>query len=570
VPITVENLLMDRVDCLPASSRAFLEAAAVLGRSFNPELAGQISGVSKDVEGLASGLSTLDIVRQKRAGSYSFKHALLHDAVYNSLMTERCQVLHGRAAKTIEMSSQKVDKILELAHHWGRSGRADKAVPALAQAGEECLRVYSLDEADGYLQHALELAEKNPDLIDETLVVDLLLHLARIAYFRGLPTQIIEMVETHLPRVEALEDPLRLARFLFEGGYARVFHGQELEGKAWLERSLEIAEEANSDVARAYACLGMSWFYTFRPPPESDHWELSKSNAKIAFETGERVSDVWLASKALLSLSMGGSLKGCPKDAEHYAKSLLELATRTNDPRPRAMGLYAMSILAVTNNDGESAIDYADEALQSALSPVDQAAAAAFKSWGQILVGRTVDAKGTATEGYVRQIMNEYASFRIPRRVFDGLSEVLEGRLGKGVAMIKEGKKEAERHNFLPGPGIALQVLGDIYFLMLKGDEKPTLSGVISNLGFLIATLPRAEKLTRKCFEELRLLALQMDAPAFHAKALLRLGQLSAHRGKADKARSYFNDARKLASESGAAHILRELDREFHSISATA
>lgn len=568
VPITIENLLMDRVDRLSPEVRGFLEAASVIGRGFDASLASEIIDVTEHSETLLIDLLDRDIIVKKRSNVFAFKHELLRDAIYNSLMSKRRHALHSRVAERLETSGYSSDIVQALAHHWVNADRADKAIPALIRAGEESLRVYSLDEANAYFQSAQELIDANPNVVDEAQAVDLLLHAARIAYFQGLFSKIISIVETNLPRVEALGDKARLARFLFEGGYAKVFHGEQFEGKALLERSLALAEEIDSDIARAYAYLGISWFFVTWPPPDSDHWAESRRNAQLAFEIAEREADTWLASKALISLAHGGAVKGRPKEAMHYAQKLLEFSRTKNDPRPRTMGLYILALLGVTTGDGESAVDNAEEAIASALSPFDEGNARLFKAWGYGVLGRIEEFREAISHELAQRVISETGAARTSQKSMDGAVEVFEGNLARGMGLLKGGRRANREGNILAGEAVATDLIGDVYFAMIKGEQRPTLKVLLRNFWFLAATVPRLQALVRKNFEDLRSLAIRMDAPAFQAKALLRLGQLEVHQRNTSKARAFLDDARTIAIEAGAEHTLRETEMELRGLGA--
>src|SRR5207247_2269570 len=105
VPETVERLVLARVDQLPPSAREVLGAAAVLGRRFVVSLVEEVADDRSAVMDALRELRRSQLVREARRWpepEYRFKHSLIQEAVYRSLLKRRRQELHGRAAHALE------------------------------------------------------------------------------------------------------------------------------------------------------------------------------------------------------------------------------------------------------------------------------------------------------------------------------------------------------------------------------------------------------------------------------------------------------------------------------------
>jgi predicted ATPase len=89
---------------------------------------------------------------------YVFKHALTQEVAYNSVLTERRQQLHERAAAALETlyTNSVEEHLAELAHHYGRSANPDKAVQYLTRTGQQALNRSAFAEAQAHLQQGLE------------------------------------------------------------------------------------------------------------------------------------------------------------------------------------------------------------------------------------------------------------------------------------------------------------------------------------------------------------------------------------------------------------------------------
>ena len=108
-------------------------------------------------------MQALDLVHpDAKSGDYAFKHALVRDALYQSLLTGPRAALHLKIAEEIERrSGNRLPEVVEtLAHHYGQTDRADKAFTYLAMAGAKSLGVYSLDEAERHFAAAIALFDE--------------------------------------------------------------------------------------------------------------------------------------------------------------------------------------------------------------------------------------------------------------------------------------------------------------------------------------------------------------------------------------------------------------------------
>ena len=87
LPGSVQSLLTARVDRLAPNDRALLQAASVIGRRFDPELLGVAVGET-NIDARLAKIQALDLIRHEtRSSDYAFKHALVRDALYQSLLS---------------------------------------------------------------------------------------------------------------------------------------------------------------------------------------------------------------------------------------------------------------------------------------------------------------------------------------------------------------------------------------------------------------------------------------------------------------------------------------------------
>jgi class 3 adenylate cyclase/tetratricopeptide (TPR) repeat protein len=155
LPDTVERLVLARIDRLPPRAREVARAASVLGRQFAARLLEAVAG--PDVPSTLLELERQDVVHHGGRGEYRFKHTLIQEAVYASLVKRRRQLLHSHAALSLEHMEPGRHGLL--AHHWSAAGDHDRALTEHERAAETALEVYALAETAEHARLGLEAGE---------------------------------------------------------------------------------------------------------------------------------------------------------------------------------------------------------------------------------------------------------------------------------------------------------------------------------------------------------------------------------------------------------------------------
>ena len=161
IPPTLQQSLAARLDRL-GKAREVAQVGAVLGREFSHALLMAVADLpDRELGEALEKLAHADLLFVEGAAPacvYRFKHALIQDAAYDSVLKARRQALHRRAAELLATSS---DPPLELvAHHFTQSGLSDQAIEWWGKAGEAALKRSAFKEAIAHLGHAIEMAEK--------------------------------------------------------------------------------------------------------------------------------------------------------------------------------------------------------------------------------------------------------------------------------------------------------------------------------------------------------------------------------------------------------------------------
>ena len=251
VPASLHASLMARLDRLgPAKEVAQIGAA--IGREFSYELIAAVAPGPKAVLKHALEHLTASGLAFRRGtpaeATYSFKHALVQDAAYDSLLKRKRQELHAKIARAIEerFPNIKATQPEVLAHHYTRAGLFKQGAAYWLEAGQKALSGMALTEAVAHLEAGLGVIGNLPasEARDRSeLECRVLLGTAWEAY-RGWPApQLAEVLKPALPLARAARQPKLLAPTLWGLWVQMMSVGPVAESLVWAEELLSAGED---------------------------------------------------------------------------------------------------------------------------------------------------------------------------------------------------------------------------------------------------------------------------------------------------------------------------------------
>jgi predicted ATPase len=175
IPATLKDSLTARLDRLGAA-REVAQTAACIGRQFEFRLLQTVSPLSaSELEEALGRLMAAGLAFGRGAAqdaTYTFKHALVRDAAYESLLNSKRRQLHGLIAEALERElPDRVRAEPELmAHHLTEAGIAERAIEYWLRAGEQAIRRSANLEAISHLRRGLELVETLPDTTERARI----------------------------------------------------------------------------------------------------------------------------------------------------------------------------------------------------------------------------------------------------------------------------------------------------------------------------------------------------------------------------------------------------------------
>jgi class 3 adenylate cyclase/predicted ATPase len=169
IPPTVQAILASRVDRLPSDAKELLQTLAVIGSEFPLSLIRAVVTKSDDeINRLLNDLQLGEFIYEQPAlgdTQYIFKHALVRDAAYASLLRSTRRQLHGRIGDALKAQFPETAALEPelLARHYTEAGRALDAIEYWLQAGRQAAERSFNREAVGHLRNGLGLCETLPE-----------------------------------------------------------------------------------------------------------------------------------------------------------------------------------------------------------------------------------------------------------------------------------------------------------------------------------------------------------------------------------------------------------------------
>jgi transcriptional regulator with AAA-type ATPase domain/predicted ATPase len=545
VPDTIQGVLEARLDRLPDTERALLQIASVIGKDVPVALLQAVAGVSEaSLRDSLSRLQATEFIHLRRvspAEEYTFKHALTHDVIYESVLASRRQALHGVVGRSIEdLHRGQLDELaVVLAHHYSRSDYKDHAIKYAVLAGDRAARVYANAEAARYYDQALALNRALPASPERQRVeIDASIKRATVSTTRDAQAEDRDNLERTQALAQTLEDEPRLARVLYWLGRLAYVRGAFQVATDYAEQSLVIADRLGDEALAAPSVnlMGRSYYLMGEHARAGELLARSVEQMRALGDTAEEATAAGYAGVALAALGYFGR-------ALPYADHGLRLTERLGNPFAQAAAYNYRAVAYCHQGAGAQAIADCEEAR------------------------RVAERTGDRFRIYLLQFYEGQAYLMVddPTRA----REVLENS-------IAQAKQLGTTTLLAWGQGLlatALLALGQVSLvpalceeaIRLAEDTRDRLANALAHRtlaeGLAGLTSPDVEREERAILDAIRIQGEFGSRPEL-ARSYLSYARLLRAWNRADEARRYLGDALAMFREMGMAHDLARADRE--------
>ena len=373
IPTTLQDSLLARLDRLP-TMREVAQIGAVLGREFAYEMLHALVTVDEPTlqEGLAQFVATELLYQRGRPprATYTFKHALVQDAAYQSLLRRTRQQYHQHVAALLEARfPETVATAPEVvAHHYTEAGCAAQALPLWQQAGERALQRNANLEAIEHLTRGLAVLATLPETTAR-LQHELDLHVTLGSAFiatRGYASPEVEHTFVRAWEIcQQLGEPPQRFPVLY-GLYALYFvGGKHRQARDQAEQFLHLAQRQGdaAPLVVAYRTLGLPLFCMGEVAQAREHFAQSialydpQRHRTLAFAYGQ---DPGVAALVLDAWTLW--ILGYPDQALRRSHEACTLAEDLAHPFTLAYAFAHLAMFHQYRRDREEAYQYAEAA----------------------------------------------------------------------------------------------------------------------------------------------------------------------------------------------------------------
>jgi class 3 adenylate cyclase/tetratricopeptide (TPR) repeat protein len=375
IPETLQDSLMARLDRL-AAVKEIAQIGAVIGREFPYLLLRSLVGRSEIALKEALGqLEAAELVFRRGDppdALYTFKHALVQDAAYESLLKSRRHQLHGQIARALEENfSEVVSSVPELvAHHLTQAGLVDQATGYWLKAGNLALSRSANAEAAKHLRRGMDLTLTQPPSPKRTRrELDFCLALGpALAATQGYAALETVRIFSHARELRGDGGTLNERMTVLWGGYLahsiRAEHGAALEvARQCLTLATEHQHPGMEALGNRFVGQTLSFMGAFVDARDhlaralalcSAHQETINNYRK--FGTDDQVLALSFLASTLLLL-------GYPRQSAGAAQQAVSRARAINHAFTTALSLTHLGLHELIARDLPQATAYADETL---------------------------------------------------------------------------------------------------------------------------------------------------------------------------------------------------------------
>jgi DNA-binding CsgD family transcriptional regulator len=254
LPRGLRDVLLRRVSGLDDQTQGVLRLAAAAGRDVGyPLLRGAATLPERRVrESLRRAVDHGVLVADQETGSFRFRHALLAEAIYTTILPGEREELHAKLAD--ELARSGAASPAELAPHWQAAGRSTEAFTASVEAARQAEAVFGLAEAHSHLERALPLWDEVPDAA-ELAGLDLAALCAWAAKLADQVAAAARAVELSRRAIELVgtQDAHRAVRMYVDLGEYLFAIGSNKASLAAFEHAVDLAQGEPQSPEQAYA-----------------------------------------------------------------------------------------------------------------------------------------------------------------------------------------------------------------------------------------------------------------------------------------------------------------------------
>jgi len=356
IPETIQGIIMARLDRLGEGGKRTVQLASVIGRQFLVRLLERVAGLTGKLEGLLRELKALEIIYEQGMipePAYVFKHAVIQDVAYSSLLLQRRREVHRAVGAAIEelYRDRLAEHYAELAYHFSRGEDWSRAMEYSRLAGDQCSHSFANAEAIEHYAHAIDAAAKVP-LTPSGAIGDLHANRGGLLSIIGRHGEALDEYAHALDCARSAKDRAQECRFLLGLSLAQ-FNAHQIETMLETsERSGALAKELGEVAIHASSMILSALGKGVCDGATAEVVEQAEEAVRLA----ETLTEPRLLAHANVQLGAILQWNGAFDRARGHLHKGFELARESHSGFVFGQSLFALGILSLSRGEYEQAL----------------------------------------------------------------------------------------------------------------------------------------------------------------------------------------------------------------------
>ena len=559
VPATLTGVLQARLDNLPAADREVLQQASVVGRVFwnkvvehmrNPETGA--SGSPVQVADRLEMLEKKELVFHRDASAfaetpeYIFKHAILHDVTYESVLLRLRKIYHVQVAENlIELGRERVNEYagrigehFELAEEWTR------AAEWYLRAGVQAQETYAPEGAINYFQKALGFLEDRTEPEQIAQKLEICQGLGEVLNWQARYTEAADIYRLMLELAGGISDRVVQSRAMQGLATSLTYLGDHREALESASGAESLAREANSPKDLVIS-LWIQGFAHYRLGEAQVSLALAEQGLAIARDLDDRHE----MARCLNLLGAVNYISGFLPLAEEHLGSALSLFQELGNRRKVVDLLSNLGVISEAYGDYDTALGHYQQALEVARQVGYRDGEIIFlTNRGGVQVGLQNYSAAEADLREAIQLAGTAGSYVLPQ-TYGYLAEACVGqhKSEEASAAAQQALALGQGSETPEDIGVAWRALG----MICEQTGRP-ISVADQNISY------QAEG----CFEQSAKILLEAGLDGERARTLREWAQYERRRGNQEKGAALWQEARATFEKLGARLEVARMEKE--------
>lgn len=544
------GVISGRLDRLEAKTKKMVQEAAIIGRNFGYGILKRITHYPENMDESLAELEQMDIIRKTDDPAelkYEFKHVIVQEVVYQSILKKDLKPVHEKIASVIEKSAKdQLDGVYDtLSYHYSKGLSLPKAFAYLVKSGEKSTKKFAVKEAHAYYAAAYKMMVNKiqKDEKDSEFIIDLMIKWFFVYNARGLFSEILGLLKKHEEIAQGLENKKLTGMFYACMGWTLQRKEMLQDSYEYLQKALHVGKQINDLSVAAYAWACMTWTCTDLGKLDDAISYGRQAQKSISLIQGKESAEVEL-DQELVRFNMTGMaiahwFRGESGKCRELGDLLLQYGQKGMDVNSMSEGFLVHGMSRFAAGDFPGTIKQCTLAIETSVDPLYSVNAKFLLGYAYLSLGRVADAEKTMDEIVHFTQTTGYEYIGTSANALKGVLEIAKGNITSGLKIVgshlqryeKDGKKY-HYHTFI-------YLMGKLYQQMVLKEQSISLFSLLKNTFFFIKNAPFAAKKAETLFLETIDISKQISAFGIQAQACYDLGLLYKAKRKPDLAKHY-------------------------------